>query len=122
MGGGAKSKDFKGSLKRLGGYLRPHSLKIALVIALTALAMTGDREKCLQSGMDAYVSKPINAGELFGTLNRLFPNRAGSAAPVGAVARPVAEPPAATRWAPPPSPSARALWPPLPAIGRRNRA
>ncbi len=49
------------------------------VIALTALAMTGDREKCLQSGMDAYVSKPINAGELFGTLNRLFPNRAGSA-------------------------------------------
>ena len=61
------------------------------VIALTALAMTGDREKCLQAGMDAYVAKPINAGDLFGTLNRLFPNRAGSAAPVGTVARPVAE-------------------------------
>ena len=61
------------------------------VIALTALAMTGDREKCLQAGMDAYVSKPINAADLFGTLNRLFPNRAGSAAPAGPAQRPVAE-------------------------------
>ncbi|MCC6349793.1 MAG: response regulator [Candidatus Eisenbacteria bacterium] len=58
------------------------------VVALTALAMTGDREKCLQSGMDAYVSKPINASELFGTLNRLFPNRAGSATPVTPAVRP----------------------------------
>jgi len=52
------------------------------IVALTALAMTGDREKCLAAGMDAYVSKPINAAELFGTLNRLFPSRGGSIAPV----------------------------------------
>ena len=61
------------------------------IVALTALAMTGDREKCLQAGMDAYVSKPINAADLFGTLNRLFPNRGGAAAPQPAHSRPAAE-------------------------------
>jgi PAS domain S-box-containing protein len=34
------------------------------VIAMTANAMVGDKEKCLQSGMDQYVSKPINIEEL----------------------------------------------------------
>ncbi len=62
------------------------------VVALTALAMTGDRAKCLAAGMDAYVSKPINAAELFGTLNRLFPNRGGQATPIGAVSAPAAAP------------------------------
>jgi CheY-like chemotaxis protein len=37
---------------------------------MTANAMQGDRETCLEAGMDDYISKPINARQLFETLAR----------------------------------------------------
>ncbi|MEP7340013.1 MAG: response regulator, partial [Acidobacteriota bacterium] len=43
------------------------------IIAMTANAMQGDRERCLEAGMDAYVSKPIKAAELFNLIRNLAP-------------------------------------------------
>jgi CheY-like chemotaxis protein len=47
------------------------------VIAMTAHAMKGDRERCLEAGMDGYVAKPIQDAALWEEINRLVPADAG---------------------------------------------
>jgi two-component system, sensor histidine kinase and response regulator len=57
------------------------------IVAMTAHAMTGDRERCLEVGMDAYVSKPLRPDELLAAIDGVFvshdntPSHAASSVP-----------------------------------------
>lgn len=41
------------------------------IIAMTAFAMSGDKERCMAAGMDRYVSKPLNVQHLYQTIDEL---------------------------------------------------
>jgi two-component system cell cycle response regulator len=50
------------------------------VVAVTAYAMRGDREKILNSGFDGYLSKPLNPSSLTAELDRLLTKQANVSA------------------------------------------
>ena len=52
-----------------------HSGKHTLILAMTAHAMRGDKERCLAAGMDGYVSKPIHPAALFAEIERCLEGR-----------------------------------------------
>ena len=56
------------------------------IVALTAHAMPGDRERYLEVGMDAYVTKPIDIVELTRVIDQLVPPAAESVMVPAAVA------------------------------------
>jgi len=42
------------------------------IIALTAHAMEGDRQRCLDADMDGYISKPVTGAKLFEVIDRVI--------------------------------------------------
>jgi len=63
--------DGYGAVSRIRELEKVNASKRTPIVAMTAYAMQGDREKCLDAGMDGYLSKPARPAEIIETLIRL---------------------------------------------------
>ena len=78
MDGGAATAAIRAKEQTTGGHVP--------IIAMTAYAMKGDRERCLEAGMDGYIAKPFHAKELYAAVEQVAPSRSPTAtAPPAAV-------------------------------------
>jgi PAS domain S-box-containing protein len=72
MGGFEATRAIRTREKHTGGHVP--------IVAMTAHAMKGDKERCLEAGMDAYVSKPVQVEELAQAIGQVVIDSAKSAA------------------------------------------
>jgi CheY-like chemotaxis protein len=60
--------------QRIRAYEKGNHIKASMIVALTANAMDGDREKCIEAGMDEYLAKPFKKKELLDKLQEISTN------------------------------------------------
>jgi CheY-like chemotaxis protein len=75
--------------RRLRLWEKETNRRPAYIIAVTAHAMEGDRERCVSAGMNDYITKPVHLSQLEAALNRALKRKTAVTGPANAVLDPV---------------------------------